>query len=275
LIVCRLTPEGGVQRLGDTGTNADAVPIDSLGGTHNGVVSAGRVFDGTLRLIGWSVDDAGNIVRRTDSANQEGDSSAIAMLPNPPTAGLSLVTAARTSSGALKLVGWGQAVVRLHIKVLEPPSRTIDTLIADMAAVFRTVGIGVEHVTTENLDLGEEFRDIEVSSCRKTTLTSEQLALYENRNNAGPNDVVLYIVRGTNPILAGCAAHPPNRPGALVAFFADGWTLAHEVGHVLGLNHVTDSNRLMFDNGIFNITNPPPDLVPSEASTMLSSPYTV
>ena len=275
LIVCRLTSDGGVQRLGDTGTDAGAVPIDSLGGEHNGVVSAGRSPDGTLKLIGWGVDDAGNIVRRTDSGNQEGASSLITLLSDPATTGLSMLTAARTSSGTLKLVGWGQPVVRLHIKVLEPPSRGVDALVAGMAQVYGTVGIRVEHVSTETLNLGEEFRDIEVSSCRKTDLTSEQLELYQNRNNAGPNDVVVYIVRGTNPILVGCAAHPPGRPGAVVAFFANEWTIAHEVGHVLGLNHVADDNRLMLDDGTFNITNPPPDLNASEASTLLSSPYTV
>lgn len=148
-------------------------------------------------------------------------------------------------------------------------------MVAGMAQVYGTVGIRVEHVSTENLELGEEFKDIEVASCRKTDLTSEQLALYENRNNAGPNDVVVYIVRGTNPILAGCAAHPPGRPGALVAFFANEWTIAHEIGHVLGLRHVDDDDRLMLDDGTFNITNPPPDLVAFEASAMLSSPYTV
>lgn len=275
LIVCRLTPDGGVQRLGDTGTDAGAVRIDSLGGEHNGVVSAGPAPDGTLTLIGWSVDDDGNIVRRTDSGYQEGDSSLITLLTNPGTSGLSMVTAARTPSGTLKLVGWGQAVVRLHIKVIEPPSRGVDALVAGMTQVYSTIGIRVEHVSTETLDLGEEFLDIETGSCLSTKLESEQLALFENRNNAGPNDVVVYIVRTINPARVGCAAHPPGRPGAVVAFFANEWTIAHEVGHVLGLGHVDDDDRLMLDDGTFNITNPPPDLVASEASTMLSSPYTV
>jgi hypothetical protein len=165
--------------------------------------------------------------------------------------------------------------VRLHVKVLDPPSRGVDALVAGMTQVYNSVGIRVEHASTESLNLGEEFLDIEVSSCKKSDLTSEQIALFANRNNAGPNDVVVYIVRGTNPILVGCAAHPPGRPGAVVASFANEWTIAHEVGHVLGLNHVADDNRLMLDDGTFNITNPPPDLVASEAATMLQSPYTV
>ena len=44
---------------------------------------------------------------------------------------------------------------------------------------------------------------------------------------------------------------------------------------MLGLRHVNDNNRLMTENGTANITNPPPDLIPDEASTMQSSASTV
>jgi hypothetical protein len=44
---------------------------------------------------------------------------------------------------------------------------------------------------------------------------------------------------------------------------------------VLGLGHVDDNDRLMTGNGTFNITNPPPDLIASEASRMQSSALTV
>jgi predicted Zn-dependent protease len=55
---------------------------------------------------------------------------------------------------------------------------------------------------------------------------------------------------------------------------ASDWTLAHEIGHVLGLVHVNDSNRLMTGGGTAKITNLPPDLVASEISTMQNSYYT-
>ena len=48
----------------------------------------------------------------------------------------------------------------------------------------------------------------------------------------------------------------------------------NEVGHVLGLNHVNDTNRLMTGGGTANITNPPPDLVESERQTMENSALT-
>src|SRR3712207_8426502 len=63
-------------------------------------------------------------------------------------------------------------------------------------------------------------------------------------------------------------------PGAVVVRTATQWTFAHEQGHVLGLNHVNDNNRLMTGNGTSNITNPPPNLVASEVATMQTSRLT-
>ena len=50
---------------------------------------------------------------------------------------------------------------------------------------------------------------------------------------------------------------------------------AAEIGHVLGLSHVNDNNRLMTGNGTANITNPPPDLIATECNTMRASPFTI
>ena len=102
---------------------------------------------------------------------------------------------------------------------------------------------------------------------------------FNHRNNAGPNDIVIYFVRSTVPVYGGCATHPQGRPGAVVASDADRWTLAHEIGHVLGLSHPdTQSDplpeRLMTGEGI-SPTSPPPDVVAAEVATMKSSLLTV
>jgi hypothetical protein len=173
------------------------------------------------------------------------------------------------------VIGWGPACVRLHTKVLQQPNNfTVTQMVDAMKQVYGSVGINVKHVSNETLNLPAAFLDVDVGECRGST-TTEQDQLFSNRNNVGPDDVVVYFVRSTIPPFNGCASHPDGRPGAVVAAIASQWTVAHEVGHVLGLEHVGDNNRLMTGGGTANITNPPPDLIPSEVSTMQSSRLTI
>lgn len=117
---------------------------------------------------------------------------------------------------------------------------------------------------------------------REKQLLSKQL--FQNRNNVGKHEIVVYFVNSTNPPTNGCAAHPDGKPGAVVAAIASEWTLAHEVGHVLGLSHISGENahtdcttpdftRLMTGCGTDNITGTPV-LTKSEIHTMKSSDLT-
>lgn len=167
-----------------------------------------------------------------------------------------------------------EETVRLHVKVLFNPDISIDEMISSMKEVYHSAGINVEIVTTESLN-SPELVDLEVGSCMMGSVTNEQVLLFNNRNSVGPRELVVYFVRSTIPPLNGCAAYPTNRPGAVITRVASRWTLAHEIGHVLGLRHVNDNNRLMTGNGTHNITNPPPDLISSEVETMIQSEYTI
>jgi len=227
-----------------------------------------------LKLIAWSATANGAITRRSDSGEQAGTASLISLLPVTGLGGVTLVTAVRTASNTLKLISWGLPCVRLHVKIIQQPNVPVNQMIANMTQVYASVGINVLLGTTENLNLPATFLDIDVGGCTSGSTTTEQAQLFSNRNNVGPDDVVAYLVRSTVPPFNGCASHPSGRPGAVVASIASPWTLAHEIGHVLGLNHVTDNNRLMTGGGTANITNPPPDVVPSEASTMQTSRLT-
>lgn len=177
----------------------------------------------------------------------------------------------------INLDTWWQGLtptVRIHSKVLTEPNIPIDTMIDRMREVYESVGIHVQEASRETLNL-PTLNDCDVGACVSGVTTTEQNQLFSNRNNVGENEITVYFVRSTVPPYNGCAAHPDGRPGAVVASGATQWTLAHEVGHVLGLNHVDNNNRLMTGNGTSNITNPPPDLIASEVETMKDSDLTI
>ncbi len=163
--------------------------------------------------------------------------------------------------------------IRVHIKILTNPNANLDLMVDNMQQVYMMSGIRVERGTTEHLNF-PALDDLDVGGCMMGSTTAEQNQLFANRNNAGSKDIVVYFVRSTVPPYNGCAAYPAGKPGAAVAQYATVWTMAHEVGHVLGLSHVNDNNRLMTGNGTANITNPPPDLIASEISTMQNSSLT-
>jgi len=164
--------------------------------------------------------------------------------------------------------------VRLHVKTLTAPTIPVATMVESMRQVYNSRGVQVEVASFENLNL-PALNDLDVGACTLGNTTAEQNTLFANRNNVGPNDIPVYFVRSTVPPFNGCAAHAPGTPACVVVRGATTWTLAHEVGHVLGLRHVNDNDRLMTGNGTGNITNPPPDLVGTEVSTMNASPYTM
>lgn len=274
-----VTEDGSVNALQDSGHQAAGIEDNALVALPDGIVSAVRIAENNLKLIAWSVDQAGTITRRGDSAAQAGTSSHIQLLAGPDVAGanghsVSLVTAVRTDAGNLKLITWGPPLVRLHFKILSAP--TVDTalMLSSMQDVYANAGISVVLASTENLNL-PLLNDLDVGVCTLGNTTVEQQQLFANRNDVQTNEVAVYFVRSTNPPFNGCAAHPDARPAAVVAQGATQWTLGHEVGHVLGLLHVDDSDRLMTGGGTANITNLPPDLIPIEQSTMIGSALTI
>lgn len=165
--------------------------------------------------------------------------------------------------------------VRIHIKILAPLSAPIDMQFNAMSQVFSPAGIQVERGTVEMLPGLAHLLDLDAGRCVLGETSSEQNALFEYRKDVGPGELVVYFVQtlvmSGGIQLAGCASHPRDRPGCVVTVTANLWTLAHEVGHVLGLIHVDDNRRLMTKNGTFAIIEPPPDLADSEINTIKTS----
>jgi hypothetical protein len=168
----------------------------------------------------------------------------------------------------------GEQILRLHVKVLSAPTISIDRMVTAMQQVYEAVGVRVHRVSTETLNL-PALQNVNVGGCTLGSVTADQTQLFGNRNNVWGADVVAYFVQSTIPPYNGCASHPAGQPGAVVAQIATVWTLGHEIGHVLGLRHINDNNRLMTGNGTSNITNPPPDLASSEVIAMRKSVLTV
>jgi Metallo-peptidase family M12B Reprolysin-like len=186
--------------------------------------------------------------------------------------------------------------VRIHFKTMQQPNRPVKTMLLNMRRVYATADMGVTVGSRENL-AGPAFTtllDLDVGPCTTGTTTTEQNQLFQNRNNAGANDVVVYFARSVllnnTGALNGCASFPAGSPGAAVAQIASPWTMGHEVGHVLGLNHISGEHtgcppanplccstpnftRLMTGCGTGGITGIP-TVSQAEINTMRASGFT-
>jgi hypothetical protein len=156
-------------------------------------------------------------------------------------------------------------------------------MVDEMQNLYEDAGITVNLVNTETLDLTNNddlipLNDILVDDCKRGSPSAEQTALSNFRGLAGANDVVVFMCRTvskTSGSLNGCATHPDGRPMAVVSSTATLYSMAHEVGHVLGLEHdKNNTDRLMYGYGTANLTNLPPDFSQDEVKTMLASSLT-
>jgi hypothetical protein len=103
-----------LSRLADSGAQAGtASMIRIVAVTENRFTVACRTSNGTLKLIGWRLNDNGSLTRLADSGDQAG---AIRDIDLVALENGRVVTAVRTSNGSLKLISWSvsdEAITRL------------------------------------------------------------------------------------------------------------------------------------------------------------------
>jgi len=183
-------------------------------------------------------------------------------------------------------------VVHLHIRIVDPDwlttrtgvvngLPTVDEMIAAMRRVYGGHGVAVVIQSVTVLNLPAHFRDIDTDA-------DELDDLFDEHANRPENHAVAFFIRAMKP--ADNGAHPPGSDGCLVSAVASMWTLAHEIGHAMGLDHADDvelikgldcatpgclTKRLMTGCSTSCIVIDPPLLSSDEVSTMKDSDLTL
>jgi len=163
--------------------------------------------------------------------------------------------------------------LKLHAKVLAGSDKKIATLVRAAATVFLPYGVDVKCLSQERINI-PELADVDVGRCRDGIVTTEMQRLFDLRDGVGEDEIAFYCVRSTDRPSNGCGLSPRDQPSVIVVVGADRWSLAHELGHLLQLVHISDNLRLMFGGGTSNISDPPPDLSSNEANTIRNNRLT-
>ncbi len=182
------------------------------------------------------------------------------LIPELPNAERKLETMARLT-----------ASVRLYVVV--SPDVPIEISVERAKNVLEAAGIEIV-VMEESLleDVPETLRVPRVGNC-SGELTHDQQRLFGLNDRKSNRDVAVYFVRATIPFVDGCAVHPDEHPGCIIASRATEWTLAHELGHVLGVAVHTDEPGRLMVSSTRQLGPPPPlpTLSSDEVSTMRRS----
>lgn len=175
--------------------------------------------------------------------------------------------------------------VGLHLRSLGMPRVPELTALRNAQACYGPHGILIEFVSGQSLPDGVhtqnqclQLQDVDVGTCTlRQAMTGQQAALFGHGSFQGVRgtDILVYWVDRVRTVgghLAGCASHPLGRPACVVAAAGSPWTMAHEVGHVLGLRHRAGTRNLM-STPTASISANPPQLSASEVATVRTSPY--
>lgn len=195
----------------------------------------------------------------------------LSLLGNNTTSGSNEIT-------VLSSINTIKGVVKIHVKIVSPPKLQFELMFLNTVLVYLKQDIEIQLVSNEFLQpqlfLDNLFKlnlspadllKANVGTCTSTILpnstsaTEDQNRLFKYRKDPktkkviGSDEIVIYFVSnivGTSPEglkIVGCATYPKDMPGAVIDQNANKYTLAHEIGHVLGLFHEEDRSNIMFE----------------------------
>lgn len=174
--------------------------------------------------------------------------------------------------------------VRVHTKVVTAPKHaSVDAMMQNAITLYAASGVEVcEASREEATEPGADFERFRRLYSGFDGPASDELAalhgLARSERDFGvtarETDLVVAIVDDLVPAALGTPKSPPGQPGLVLSAEATEWTLAHEIGHVLGLSDVDDASRLMHAVTA-DITQSPPLLAEEEAARIADSPLAV
>jgi len=177
-----------------------------------------------------------------------------------------------------------RAALKLHVKVLSPPAHAdVDEMLGRARDVFAASGLDLIELSRETIAAGtnlDRFQTLFVGDGSDDEPSPELADLHATLRDARdfgigahPTEAVIAFVDTLVPAQLGCARHPLEQPGAVVsAALATPWTLAYEIGRILGLESSIAPGDLTFRSTAAIDDEAPPTLSGDDEESMLSSP---